>query len=348
MKKWFTAAVALVVMALTLPSTSPAFADEAPPALENAAGLTVTGAPDGTENNFVFKVTTPNVAGERTMRIILPADYAANPEKRYPVNYFLHGAHPTASGGEPGWVFPAFLDASARSAMITVIVDGGNRGWYTDWRVQNSAAGAARWETFHIQQVVPFIDANLRTLATRDKRAITGYSMGGFGAMHYAFKHPDLFSQAASMSGAVDIADTLGRAAVMNGLRNLAEWCSAVVGCTGSYGPTLPDNVIFGPLIPIFDAGIWHQENPTFHADQLVDVNIGLYHGNGDIIEQGATVLNNNFVAALNAEGVTYHRVNYGNGSTWGTGCTGTHANGNCVEASLRDWLPRVESAFAS
>ncbi|GAA0937417.1 alpha/beta hydrolase [Actinocorallia libanotica] len=346
MKKWFTTAAAFMVAALALPWSAPAHA--APPALTDAAGLTVTGAPAGTDTNFTFKVTTPNVAGERTMRIILPADYDANPAKRYPVNYFLHGAHPTASGGEPGWAFPAFLDASARSAMITVIVDGGNRGWYTDWRVQNSAAGAAKWETFHIGQVIPFIDANLRTLATRDKRAITGYSMGGFGAMHYAFKHPDLFAHAASMSGPVDIADTLGRLAVMNGLRNLGDWCSAVVGCDGSYGPTLPDNVIFGPLIPFPDPGIWHQENPTFHADQLTDVNLGLYHGNADIIEQGATVLNTNFKAALDAEGITYRYVNYGNGSAWGTGCTGVHANGNCVEASLRDWLPRVEAGFTS
>src|SRR6185503_16528768 len=57
------------------------------------------------------------------------------------------------------------------------------------------------WETFHIEQVVPWIDANLRTVAKRTGRAIAGLSQGGFGALSYAARHPDLFTSVASFSG---------------------------------------------------------------------------------------------------------------------------------------------------
>ncbi|WP_425506606.1 alpha/beta hydrolase-fold protein [Streptomyces rectiverticillatus] len=62
--------------------------------------------------------------------------------------------------------------------------DGGRRGWYANWLDQKTAAGAQNWENFHINQVIPFIDANLRTVAARQGRAVGGLSMGGFGALH--------------------------------------------------------------------------------------------------------------------------------------------------------------------
>ncbi|MFE9628326.1 alpha/beta hydrolase-fold protein [Streptomyces sp. NPDC006527] len=52
-----------------------------------------------------------------------------------------------------------------------------------------------------LKQVIPFIDANLRTIATKKARAVAGVSMGGLGAFHYAQARPDLYSQTASLSG---------------------------------------------------------------------------------------------------------------------------------------------------
>ncbi len=88
--------------------------------------------------------------------------------------------------------------------MITVLPDGGARGWYTDWVRQDTAAGAQKWETFHIKQVIPLIDDNLRTINTKNGRAIGGLPMGGFGALSYTENHPALFSQTVSLSGAID------------------------------------------------------------------------------------------------------------------------------------------------
>ena len=55
--------------------------------------------------------------------------------------------------------------------MITVVPDGGLKGWYADWAMQHTVMGAANWESFHLTQVVPFIDANLRTHLWRMRQA---------------------------------------------------------------------------------------------------------------------------------------------------------------------------------
>ena len=64
-------------------------------------------------------------------------------------------------------------------------------GWCTDW-FNGGAGGPPRWETFHIDQLIPWVDRNLRTVANRGGRAIAGLSQGGFCSMSYAARHPDL------------------------------------------------------------------------------------------------------------------------------------------------------------
>ena len=78
--------------------------------------------------------------------------------------------------------------------------DGDGGGWFTDW-FNGGAGGHPMWETFHVAQLIPWIDENLRTLPRRDGRAIAGLSQGGFGALSYAARHPDLFTSVASFSG---------------------------------------------------------------------------------------------------------------------------------------------------
>ena len=82
--------------------------------------------------------------------------------------------------------------------------DGGRGGFYTNW-FNNGEGGNPRWEDWHIKRLIPYVDGHYRTRATRSERAIAGLSMGGFGTFSYAARHPDLFTAALSMSGAVDI-----------------------------------------------------------------------------------------------------------------------------------------------
>jgi S-formylglutathione hydrolase FrmB len=60
-----------------------------------------------------------------------------------------------------------------------------------------------RYDTYIVQDIVPFVDSAYRTLHDRRHRGIGGLSMGGYGAIALAARHPDLFSAAVSHSGLV-------------------------------------------------------------------------------------------------------------------------------------------------
>ncbi|MGW5942863.1 alpha/beta hydrolase [Streptomyces celluloflavus] len=346
------AAVAAVAAALLLFTGMPSAHAEpsGPPKMADGFGLTQTESVSGSATNFVVTVKTAQVAGEHRIRILLPDDYSANSAKRYPVLYFLHGA--SDDPGNPRLAYPALL---AAKSMITVIPDGGHRGWYSNWLDQETAAGAQNWENFHINQVIPFIDANLRTIAAKKGRAVAGLSMGGFGSLHYAQAHPELFSQVGAFSGADDLSrdHAVMRAAVVATLTNIgAPLCgSGDPTCSLDFGPTVSSDAIFGTPYPILDADWrWNEADPSTHMDRLAGMDISLYTGDG-----GGNPANPEFWVRsaaqhakehLDALGYPYHYVDYGNGSGWGN-CDGGH-DYNCWAQDLVDFVPRVEAAFAS
>ena len=140
--------------------------------------------------------------------------------------------------------------------------DGGKVGWYTNWKTPGSTAQS--WADFHLTQLIPWIDANLRTIAAKNGRAIAGLSMGGFGAVRYAQDRPDLFAYVASFSGAVDLGDSGTRAVVTE---------QATQYGFNPYGP-------FGnPFWPL--DGTWNALNPLNRASRLQGVGVALYAGGG-------------------------------------------------------------------
>ncbi len=131
--------------------------------------------------------------------IITPDSYQKKKDKnRYPVVYMLHGY----SGNHRQWVndAPAVASQADRENLILVCPDGGFGSWYFDSPVDSSI----RYETFISKELVAYIDGNYRTVTDRDKRAITGLSMGGHGALYLAIRHPETFGQAGSICGGVD------------------------------------------------------------------------------------------------------------------------------------------------
>ncbi|MEW2632707.1 alpha/beta hydrolase-fold protein [Streptomyces sp. NPDC048389] len=347
------AALAALATAVLLLGAPPAQADTpAPPEMTDGFGLTQVGAATGTATNFVITVSTPEVSGEHRIRILLPADYAAGPTKRYPVFYFLHGA--SDDPGNPALAYPALTEARS---MITVIPDGGRRGWYANWLDQKTAAGAQNWENFHIAQLIPFIDANLRTVATKQGRAVGGISMGGFGALHYAQGHPGLFSQVATFSGANELSrnHAVIRAAVVATLTNIgAPLCgsSSAPVCGLDFGPSVSSDAIFGTPYPVFDADWrWNEADPVAHMDRLAGMGVAIYTGNGNgdpaNMEFWVESAAQHSKDRLDALGQPYHYVNYGDGSGWGEHCDGGH-NSGCWSQDLVDYVPRLEAAFAA
>ncbi|WP_418895307.1 alpha/beta hydrolase [Limibacterium fermenti] len=129
--------------------------------------------------------------------IITPDNYRQG--TRYPVLYLLHGY----SGNYSDWVkaVPGVKQLSDDYGMIIVCPDGAYGSWYFDSPVDSAFA----YETYVAKELVEWVDANYKTIPTREGRAITGLSMGGHGGLYLAFRHQDVFGAAGSMSGGVDI-----------------------------------------------------------------------------------------------------------------------------------------------
>lgn len=118
--------------------------------------------------------------------------------KQLPTIYLLHGY----MGNYANWIkdFPVIAEYADRYGLMIVCPDGNRSGWYFDSPIDTSF----RYETYITQELIPWVDAHYLTLKTVRGRAIAGMSMGGYGALYIAFKHPELFGAAGSMSGAVD------------------------------------------------------------------------------------------------------------------------------------------------
>lgn len=169
------------------------------PTFANGNGITVVSQTNN-GREIDLTVTTTAVSGQHQIIVLLPEGYGANPTAHYPVLYLEHGALAGPSGWTTsGGAAPQITDPYP---LITVIPDGGVKGWFLNWK-SCSTICPQNWETFHLTQLVPWIDSNLRTITNRSGRAIAGLSMGGFGSIHYAEDRPDLFSYAAAFSGAV-------------------------------------------------------------------------------------------------------------------------------------------------
>src|SRR3954447_12236657 len=191
-----------LLVGLLLPATH-AHAAEA--TFSDAGGIHVERVTRLDARQYDISVSTPALGRAVDVRVLVPADYGTSTD-RYPVLYLLHGT----SGRASDWVTSG--DAEQATAGLPLIVvmpdagfDGNGGGWFTNWVDTSTALGPSQWETFHVDQLIPWVDANLRTRAARDGRAIAGLSQGGFGSTTYAARHPDLFVSVASFSGAPDI-----------------------------------------------------------------------------------------------------------------------------------------------
>lgn len=148
------------------------------------------------------KLTIDSVLMNRPMPfgVVFPMGYKSPHKKdvRYPVIYLLHGL----TGNSNNWIERTRLLEYATEYSIIFITPEGGDGWYTD-SVSNDKE---KWESYILHELIPEVDKRFRTLPTRDKRAIAGLSMGGFGALKFGLKYPDKFVLVGSFSGALGAA----------------------------------------------------------------------------------------------------------------------------------------------
>jgi len=129
--------------------------------------------------------------------VIVPENYSER--NKYPVVYLLHGY----SDNYAKWVktVPSIKTLATQHQFIIVCPDGGYSSWYMDSPVDS----AFQYETYISKELLQYIDSRYSTIPNRMNRAITGLSMGGHGALYIAIRNKNLFANAGSMSGGVDL-----------------------------------------------------------------------------------------------------------------------------------------------
>ena len=125
---------------------------------------------------------------------MLPPSYDASPGKRFPVLYFLHGLGGDQSFLASSGASSAIEDAWERKRLgeFVIITPQGENSFYI-----NSRDGHVLYEDFFIREFVPQMEKRFRLVSGRSARAIGGISMGGYGALRFAFKYPQMFSSVA-------------------------------------------------------------------------------------------------------------------------------------------------------
>jgi S-formylglutathione hydrolase FrmB len=143
-------------------------------------------------------VPSPAMHTQIAAVVILPDSYFKT-QKTYPVVYLLHGY-----GSSPAQTFKLagdiLTDAADTYEMIVFLPGGGFNSWYFDSPIHPEQ----QYQTHIADEVVQFVDSHFRTIRSAWARAITGYSMGGHGAMLIALHHTATFGSAGSLSGVVD------------------------------------------------------------------------------------------------------------------------------------------------
>jgi S-formylglutathione hydrolase FrmB len=275
-------------------------------------------------------ISTPAFAAPTRVQVFLPAGYDEHPARDWPVTYYLHGAQ-----GDEKRFAAWYGDLIGDFQSIVVAPAGGLVGFYSDW-FNGGAGGAPMYETYDIDQLIPLIDDHFRTFGDRAHRALIGESMGGYGVMTYAGRHPDLFASAVSLSGAVD-----------------SNYPAAIALL--SAGPPLqggqPD-AIYGPRSS--DEIRWHGHNPVDLADNMRDVDLQVRTAEGLVpdltiespgegtatdctLERGVFDMTTAFHNTLLALGVDHVWKDYG---------AGCHTIPN-FRREFTDSLPGLEKVFA-
>jgi S-formylglutathione hydrolase FrmB len=145
------------------------------------------------------------ILGERVHYcVLLPSGYdtaiKSQSAKGYPVLYFLHGLGDNEQTlfKTGGWNLIEDLHQQGRTGDFLMVAPEGRSSFYI-----NSADGKVRYNDFFFREFLPFIEEHYATRRGRQGRAISGVSMGGYGALRFAFAHPELFSSVSAQSAAL-------------------------------------------------------------------------------------------------------------------------------------------------
>lgn len=207
----------------------------------------------------------------REVTVYLPPGYSTQRSRRYPVIFLLHGFgadHRQFMNGQyqnfnVRISMDSLIRAKAVSPMIVVMPNG--RSFFGGSFFMNSPVTGA-WEDFIVRDLVTHVDRKYRTRRNRDSRGIAGHSMGGFGALRIAMRHPDKFSAVYAMSpcclASMDGPERTAGWKAAAGLTRREDYQAAgftahlLYGLAAAYSPNVDKPPLFADLPYRLDSGV--------------------------------------------------------------------------------------------
>jgi S-formylglutathione hydrolase FrmB len=180
-----------------------------------------------------LKLNSKLMAREMPFRVVLPQNYTSEKAVRFPVVYLLHGL----TGHFDNWGSKTKIAEYLAPYNYIIVMPEGNNGWYTD----SATVANDKYESYILHELIPEIDKNFRTFADKNHRVIAGLSMGGYGAIKFGLKTPEMFALVGSFSGALGAASLTEKEVGTKG--TIAESILAVYGVADS--KTRRQNEIF-------------------------------------------------------------------------------------------------------
>ncbi|MBI5281164.1 MAG: esterase family protein [Candidatus Solibacter usitatus] len=148
-------------------------------------------------NISTITIRSESLNADRNVNVLLPLDYAHS-TRRYPVLYLLHGL----GDDHTAWAFMTDLSGYAARFGIIIVMPDASRSWY----VNSAADPAAKFEDFIAKDLITYVDSHYRSIPLRRARAVSGLSMGGYGAMFLGLKYAGRFGAIGAFSGALAMA----------------------------------------------------------------------------------------------------------------------------------------------
>lgn len=132
--------------------------------------------------------------------VILPPSYDSSKTTRYPVLYLLHGLGGNAQQFIDGGALDMLQDLWQQKKIgeYLIVTPSAGRSFYI-----NSLNERVRYQEFFIREFLPYIETHYRIIRDRQHRGIGGVSMGGYGALRFAFLYPELFGSVTAHSAAL-------------------------------------------------------------------------------------------------------------------------------------------------
>ncbi|MCM3173459.1 alpha/beta hydrolase-fold protein [Paenibacillus sp. MER 99-2] len=134
---------------------------------------------------------------EMTYRVYLPEGYYDS-TRTYPVVYLLHGENNTSEQFESSGIankLDQWMKDGTLQKMIVIMPDSSKGSYFVN---QTEGDDQGNWENMIVDDLVPVVDGKFRTIDKPQYRAITGISMGGFGAFVVGLDHPEVFGSIGS------------------------------------------------------------------------------------------------------------------------------------------------------